>query len=156
MRKPRHLALAFGIIAGAAQAASSDAIRLTEVAADGCSPALIYAAVLSTEQVLSKRRPPGLPPVMHDNCSDGSELVVGLNGERHLLSRPAKRGQYQPLYAGSPFVEQSAQVTLRGGDLILRLPETSESCGGEWRRVQVTVKVRGRTISIQGTLASSC
>jgi hypothetical protein len=154
--RPFALLALTAILAGTTSVAAATSVRLTEVTPDGCSPTLVYSAVLSKEQIRSKRHPTGVIPVMHDNCSNGSELVVGLDGEHYRLSRPVERGDYRPLYEGSPFAWQAIQVEVRGGELILDLPETNESCGGQWRKVEVTVKKGAQLLRFGGTLVSSC
>jgi len=145
--------LAGQIVAGQAMAA---AIPLTEVNGDGCVPTYIYNVRLSAQQILSKHYPANSIAVIHDNCSDGSELVVGIGGVAHHLARKTISGKSQSLYEGGAFFGEEFKVEIRGGSLTLRLDDTAATCGGEWRRVHVKVS-RGRDSSdFDGTLASSC
>ena len=145
--------LASQIVAGQAVAA---AIPLTEVNGDSCVPTYIYNVRLSAKQIRSKHYPANSIAVIHDNCSDGSELVVGVGGVAHHLVRKTTSGQPQALYEGGAFFGEGLEVEIRGGSLTLCLDDTSVTCGGEWRRVHVKVS-RGRDSSdFDGTMASSC
>ena len=138
-------------VAGAVSAAP---IRLTEVNGDGCVPSYVYNAPLSADQIRSKRYPAHAIAVIHDNCSDGDELVVGLDDGLHHLRRSVKAGT--PLYQGPAFAGDGIAVKIRGGTLVLKLDETPDICGSEWRQLQVVV-TRGRdSLTFRGTLGIGC
>ena len=150
----RVAAILMGLAVG--QRALAAAVPLTEVNGDGCVPTYIFSEPLSAKQIRSKRYPAKAIAVIHDNCSDGSELVVGVDGVAHHLVRKTVAGRPQSLYEGSAFYGDGLEIEIRGGQLTLRLNDTAEACGGEWRRVHVKVS-RGRDSStFDGELASSC
>ncbi len=131
-------------------------IVLTEVNGDGCVPGFIYNKVLTKEQVLSKNQSVKHFAFIHDNCSAGDEIVVGINGVSHHLRRKVDEESRNEITDGRPFEGDNIVASIKKQLLIAKFKDSDDRCGGALWRVQVILNVGRQRKIIDGTLDYSC
>ena len=130
-------------------------IVLTEVNGDGCVPGYIYNKVLTKRQIFSENPSTGYVAFIHDNCSAGDEIVVGINGVVHHLRRKVDKELRNEITDGKPFRDGNIVVTIRNQRVIAKL-DSGDRCGGTFWRVQIILNVGRQRKVINGTLDDSC
>lgn len=152
--KPRFLVVLFFQMLFSSTCFSSQFI-LSAVNGDGCVPGYVYDRVFTPAEVRSKYHK-NAKAFIHDNCSAGDELIIGINGKSQALSRVIKAVGSGEIDDGHPFSDANTVVVIQRIRLIAQLKDSSEKCGGSWWIVKVTVASDGEKKVVNGTLAHSC